>query len=55
MTKAFRSGRALIAAKPLDCNAVYPKPGPTEYLHQSFKYGANATTVIISCGPLGWR
>lgn len=52
---AFRSGIALIAVRPLDCHAVYPKQGATEYLYQSFKDGANATTVIFICGPLGWR
>lgn len=53
--EAFRSGITLIAVRPPDCHAVYPKPGSTEYLYQSFKDGANATTVIISCGPSGWR
>lgn len=53
MTNGFRSGIALIAVRPLDCHAVYPKPGPPEYSYQSFKDAANATTVITSCGPLG--
>lgn len=54
-TNGFRSGIPLIAMRPPDCHAVYPKPVPREYLYQSFKDAANATTVFISCGPSDWR